>query len=75
MNLPQTMLQNKETTVQRYQKMSIQNTKKSPGIEVALFNCTGDMRMDNSFCLNSSSLFLFCNEPAGKKVWHTCTYG
>ena len=42
---PQT-LQNKETTVQSYQKISNQNTKKSPGIEFALFNCTREMGMD-----------------------------
>ena len=35
-------------------KMSNQNTKKSPGIEVALFNCTGDVGMDNFGCLNIS---------------------
>ena len=48
--------------------MSNQNTKKSPGMEFALFDCTGVMGMDNCGCLNSSlSLFLFCNEPAKKK--------
>ena len=31
-------MQNKETTVQSYQKMWNQNTKKSTGIEGALFN-------------------------------------
>ena len=31
------------------------------------FNCTGEMGMDNSGCLNSSyALFLLCNEPAKK---------
>ena len=33
---PQTTLQNKETTVQSYRKMSIQNAKQSLGIEVVL---------------------------------------
>ena len=37
----QTTLQNKETTVQSYRKISNQNAKKSPGIEVVLFICTG----------------------------------
>ena len=55
---PQTNLQNKETTVQSYRKTSNQNTKKSPGIEFALFNCAGKMRKDNFGYLNSS-LFLF----------------
>ena len=32
---PQTTLQNKETTVPCYRKMSDQNTKKSPGIELS----------------------------------------
>ena len=33
-------------------------TQKNPGIEVAHFNCTGEMRVDNFGCLNSSlSLF------------------
>ena len=35
-----TKLQNKEAIVQSYRKMSNQNTKKSPGIQSALFNCT-----------------------------------
>ena len=40
--------------------MSNQNTKKSPGIEVAFFKCTGDMIMDNFDYLNTSlSLFSF----------------
>ena len=38
---PQTTLQNKETTVQSYRKMSIQNTKKSLGIEVVLLTVRG----------------------------------
>ena len=67
--VPQTNLQNEETTVQNYWKTSNQNTKKSTGIKFALFNCTGKMRMDNFGCLNSSLffvLFLFCNKPAKK---------
>ena len=64
------MLQNKVTTVQRYQKILNQNTKKNPGIEVALFNFTGDMGIDNFGCLTSSFsfFFLFCNEPAKRKI-------
>ena len=45
------------------------NTKKSTGIEGALFNCMGEMGMDNFGCLKSSLsffLFLFYNEPAEK---------
>ena len=57
----QTLLQNKETTVQSSRKMSNQNTKKSPGIKVALFNGTGDIGMNIFGCLNRSlSLFYFC---------------
>ena len=40
--------------------MSNQNTKKSPGIEVAPFYCKEDIEMDNCGCLNISlSLFYF----------------
>ena len=49
-----------------YKAIGNQNTKKSPGIEGVLFNCTGKMGMDNFGCLNSSLfLFLFCNEHYG----------
>ena len=50
---PQTTLQNKETTVPSYRQMSNQNTTKSPGIEFALFKCTGEMEMDNFGYLNN----------------------
>ena len=49
--------------------MTNQSTKKSPAIELALFNCTGETGMDNFGYLNSSFYFLFCNELAKK------TYG
>lgn len=63
----QTTLQNKETNVQSYGKMSNQNTRKVPGIEFSLFNCTGETEMGNFGYLHSSlPLFLFCNEPAIK---------
>ena len=55
---PQTTLQTKETTIQSYQEMLNQNTKKSPEIKVVLFNCTGEMGMGN-FGRLSSSLSLF----------------
>ena len=43
-----------------YQKMSNQNSKKSPGIEGAAFNVTKEMGMVNFGCLNSLlSLFYF----------------
>ena len=68
-------MQNKETTVQSYQKMWNQNTKKSTGIEGALFNSMDEIGMDNFGCLNRSfSLFLFCNEPAKETLWHTYAY-
>ena len=40
--------------------MANQCKKNSPGIEDALINCTGEIKMDNFDCLNSSfSLFYF----------------
>ena len=47
------MLQNIETTVQSYQRMSNKNIKKGPGIEGALCNCMGKMRNYNFGCQNS----------------------
>ena len=55
---PQTTLQNKETTLQSYRKMSNKNTEKSHPIEGALFNCRGEMGMDNIGSLNSSFYFI-----------------
>ena len=69
----QTALQNKETTVQSYWKMSDQNTKKIPGIEVAFFNRTGEI-MDNFDYLNSSQYFYFVRNPRKKKLWLTYAY-
>ena len=40
---------NKEAT--DYRKMSNQNTKKSPGIEVEFFNCAAVMPMNSFDCL------------------------
>ena len=45
------------------------NTKKSPGIEGALFYCTREMGMDNFGCMNGSLYlfcFFFCKKPAKK---------
>ena len=39
--------------------MSNQKATNSPGIEVAFFNSTGDMEIDNVGCLKSLLLFLF----------------
>ena len=56
---PQTTLENKETTVQSYQKMSNQNTKNRPKGEFSLFNYTGEMGMDNfGWLISSLSFFL-----------------
>ena len=56
---PQTTLENKETTVQSYQKMSNQNTKNRPKVEFSLFNYTGEMGMDNfGWLISSLSFFL-----------------
>ena len=73
---PQTRSQNKETTVQNYQEMSNQNTKKSPGIEIVLFNCTGETRIDNSGRLNSSlsSFYSYFVTNLRKKIWRTYVY-
>ena len=57
---PQTMLQNKQTTViQSYQKMLNQNIKKNPGMKCALSNCKGEKGMDNFGFLNSLHYFTF----------------
>ena len=64
----------KRYKIQSYRKMWNKNTKKSPRIEVALFNFTGEARMDNFGCLNSSLYFLFCNDFAKKKLWRTYAY-
>ena len=56
---PQTTLQNREATVQSCRKMLNKNAKKSPEIEGAIFERTGEMEMDNFGHLNSS-LYLFC---------------
>ena len=65
----QTALQNKETTVQSYWKMSDQNTKKIPGIKVAFFNRAGEI-MDNFDYLNSSQYFYFVRNPRKKIMAH-----
>ena len=68
------MLQNKGTNVQSYQKLLNQNTKKNSGIKFALFNCTGEMEMDNFGYLSTHFiLLLFCNEPE-KKIYGVRAY-
>ena len=47
--------------------MLIQNTKKSPGVEAALFNLMGEMGMNTFGCFSFLALYLFCNEPVKKK--------
>ena len=54
------MLQNIETTVQSYQRMSNKNIKKGPGIEGALCNCMGKIRNYNFGYQNSSFFKSFC---------------
>ena len=58
---PQITLQNKDTTVQIYWKMSNQNTNNSRGIECALYNYTGNMGIDN----------FDCQQACVKKLWRT----
>ena len=41
--------------------MSNQNTKMSPGIEFALFNCTREIRMENFDWIAHFILILICN--------------
>ena len=53
---PQPMLQYKKNYCTKL--LENINIKKSPGIEGALFNCMGDMRMDNLDCPNSSFSFI-----------------
>ena len=48
--------------------MLIQNTKKSPGVEAALFNLMGEMGMNTFGCFSFLALYLFCNEPVKKKI-------
>ena len=54
---PQTV-QNKDTTVPNYWKMSNHNNKESPGIEFAFFRCTMGMGMDDIGYMNSSFYFI-----------------
>ena len=51
---PQTTLNVEERALKSYWK----NTNKCPGIEFALFNCTGEMGMDNFGYVNSSLYFI-----------------
>ena len=75
-NGPEITLQNKEATVQTYWKKSNQNTEKSPRIDDALFNFTGEMGMDNFECLNSSlsSFYFYFVTSQQKKLWRTYAY-
>ena len=55
--------------------MSKQNTKKTPGMKGALFNCTGLVRIDNFDCLNSSLYFIsILQRTCEKKLWRTYAY-
>ena len=48
--------------------MLIQNTKKCPGVETALFNWMGEMGMNTFGCFSFLALYLFCNETMKKKI-------
>ena len=48
--------------------MLIQNTKKSPGVEAALFNWMGEMGMNTFGCFSFLALYLFWNETMKKKI-------
>ena len=71
---PQITLQNKETTVQNYQKISNQNAKKNPAIEFVFFNCTMEIRVNNFGYLNSAlSLFdFYFLMNLRKKIYGAC---
>ena len=56
---PQIKLQNKETAAKSYRKMLNQSTKRSSGIEVRIFNCTGDMGMRNFGYLDGSNILIY----------------
>ena len=72
---PETVLQNKETTLQIYRKMSNQNIKRSPRIRFALCRCTREMGMDNFGYLNSSLYFISVFKGTCKKnLWRTYAY-
>ena len=72
---PQATLQNKETTVQNYWKIWNQNTKKIPGLDFALFNCTREMGMHNFGYLNSwLSLFYFYFVIYPRNLWRMYAY-
>ena len=53
--------------MQSYRKMSNRSTNKRSGIGFALFNCTGDMGMNNFGYLNSSFYFISNFERTCKK--------
>ena len=59
------MLQNKETTAQNYRKISNESSKKSHGIEFALFSGTGVIGMDNFGYLNNTLYFISI-------LWRSC---
>ena len=64
------MIQNKETTAQSCRKILNKKTKKSPWIEGALFNCTGEIGLDNFDCMHGSLFFFFffCDRPTKKNM-------
>ena len=67
----------KGTTIQSYRKISKQNIKKGPGIEIegAHFNCTGEMGIDNLGCLNSSHFYFVASlQKKIKNLWRTDAY-
>ena len=70
------MIQNKETTAQSCRKILNKKTKKSPWIEGALFNCTGEIGMDNFDCMHGSLYFFlfFSVTDLRKKIWRTYAY-
>ena len=64
----------KELMYKAIKNCSIRTPKKNSGIKFALFNCTGEMEMDNFGYLSTHFiLLLFCNEPE-KKIYGVHAY-
>ena len=73
---PHTTLQNKETTVPSYRKMSNQNKNNSPVIKIALFNCTGGWEwIILAIWMAHSFYFIFgLGRTCEIKSWRTYAY-
>ena len=72
---PQTTLQNKETTVQSYRRISNQSTSKRPEIEIALLTVSKKWEwIISAVWIVPFILFLIFDKPAKKTLWRTYAY-